>query len=218
MSHRELKHNEMNWEPVTGCTEISLGCDSCPSLAVAKGNFGKPGHVFEHGFGVRVWEDRLNLPMEVAESKTIFVCVGSDLFHDQVADEFIIKVFDVMTFASHHQFQVCTKRAERLAYLAPRLPWPENVFMGVTLATKSCLWRIDALRKTAAKVKYLSLCPLLEDLGKLNLKGIQEVGVVEESWGPKRKVKNRWVKNIQRQCQKQKVAFHFAPAVTYVDA
>jgi protein gp37 len=218
MSNRDFKADEINWEPVTGCTEISLGCDSCPSLEVAKKSFGKLGHVFEHGFGVRVWEDRLRVPLDATGRVKFFVCLGSDLFHDQVPDEFIIKVFEVMDLADQHTFEVCTKRAERLAYLAPRLKWPKNILMGVTVATKACTWRIDALRSVPAKYKYLSMCPLLEDPGKLNLKGIDHVGVVEESWGPKRPVKDRWVRNIKRQCKNQKVSFSFDSAVTYVDA
>lgn len=218
MSQRELNIDEFKWDPVTGCTEIGPGCDSCPSLESAREHFGESGHVFENGFGVRTRKDQLRVPLDLTGQQKILVCVGSDLFHDQVPDEFIIQMFEVMDLADQHKFEVCTKRGERLAYLAPRLKWPENILMGVTVATEACKWRIDFLRSVPAKFKYLSVCPLLGELGKLNLKGIDEVSVVEESWGPKRPVKDRWIKNIKRQCKNQKVKFNLVSAVTYVDA
>lgn len=218
MSDREFLPHEMNWQPVTGCTEIGPGCDSCPSLEVAKEKAGTPGHDFEHGFGVRLWPDRLNIPEYTGERKVFFVCLGSDLFHDAVPDEFIFKVFEVMNQNPLHLFEICTKRADRLAYLSKKLEWGSNIYIGVTVATRGCLWRIDALRSIPAIGKFLSICPLLEDLGKINFKGITQVCVVEESWGPERQVDQKWVQKIKAQCKAQGVPFNFDPAVTYVSA
>lgn len=215
MSHREFFPHEMNWQPVTGCTEIGPGCDSCPSMEVAREKEGTPGHDFEHGFGVRLWPERLSIPEHTDEKKIFFVCLGSDLFHDAVPDDFIFKVFAVINQNPRHYFEILTKRADRLAYLSGKLEWTKNIFIGVTVATKGCLWRVDVLRNVPAIGKFLSMCPLLEDLGAINLKGITHVCAVEESWGPKRKVEPEWIANIKTQCEAQGVPFNFEPAVVY---
>ena len=218
MSSRELLKFEENWQIVTGCTEIGPGCDSCPSLQIADAMEGTPGHDFEHGFRVRLWPQRLPIPEYYKDPTVFYVALGSDLFHDFVPDEFIYKAFEVMNYNQNHLFEICTKRADRLAYFAKNLNWTPNIYMGVTVASKACKWRLDALRGIPAVTKYVSMCPLLDDLGELSLEGIDRVGVVEESWGPMRKVKSEWVENIRSQCSDQGVDFSFTAGVKYVDA
>jgi len=213
--YRHLNGLAINWKIVTGCTDIGPGCDSCPSLHIANEKTGIPGHDFEHGFGVRLHPDRLTRPEETESSKTFYVALGSDLFHDSVPDEFIFLAFEIMNEQSQHRFEIVTKRADRLRYLAKKLTWGANIYIGVTVASKSCKWRIEALRTVLTKNRFISICPILEDLGTLDLNGIQVVGVVEESWGPKRKADSQWIKSIERQCQDTDVIFRHEQGVVY---
>ncbi len=205
-----IEWTEATWNPTVGCSKISAGCKHCYAEAMAKRlkAMGTPG--YENGFQLTLLPNRLSEPINRKKPAVYFVNSMSDLFHKKVSDTYIEQVFDVIERCPQHTFQILTKRAERLAsYFRPRTV-PSNAWIGVTVEDKlSGLARIDCLRKVEARIRFLSIEPLLEDLGKLNLDGIHWVIVGGES-GPKaRPMKVEWVENIRQQCEAQKVQFFF---------
>lgn len=197
------------WNPITGCTKISPGCKNCYAERMTKRleAMGQPNYA--NGFKVALHEQALRLPLQWKKSQTIFVNSMSDIFHKAVPLGFINKIFSIMQGAHWHTFQILTKRAERLFEVNDKLDWPPNVWMGVSVETTDFKFRIDYLRKINAKIKFLSLEPLLSPLGKLNLKGIDWVIVGGES-GPKaRHVEPSWIIDIRDQCLKTKTPFFF---------
>jgi protein gp37 len=164
---------------------------------------------YAKGFELSLHEEALGLPLTWKKPQVIFVNSMSDLFHKKVPTSFIQKVFATMRQASWHQFQILTKRAERLAELSQKIDWPKNVWMGVSVEMELYKQRIDSLRKTGAKVKFLSLEPLLGPIPKMNLKGIDWVIVGGESGPGARPMDQAWVLDIQAQCNKVKVPFFF---------
>ncbi len=209
MSTSKIEWTESTWNPVTGCTKISAGCANCYAERMANRlqAMGQPN--YREGFAVQCHESALDLPLRWRKPRTIFVNSMSDLFHESIPADFIHRVFSVMQAAPQHQFQVLTKRADRLASLAPTLPWPKNVWMGVTVENQACTWRIDHLRKTNAAVKFLSIEPLLGPLRKLNFTGIDWVIVGGESGPGARRMEEEWVLGIKKQCDSFSVPFFF---------
>jgi len=204
-----IEWTDATWNPVTGCTKVSPGCAHCYAERFAERFRGIPRHPYEQGFDLRLWPNRLTVPLTWKSPRRIFVNSMSDLFHDSVPEEFIRKVFEVMGQASWHQFQVLTKRSNRLAELTSHLNWPENVWMGVSVESEHYQYRIDDLRRTDAKIRFLSLEPLLGPLSNLNLKGIDWVIVGGESGPGSRVMKRDWVISIRKQCQEAGVPFFF---------
>ncbi|HUT54433.1 MAG TPA: phage Gp37/Gp68 family protein [bacterium] len=204
-----IEWTDSTWNPVTGCTKISPGCMNCYAQVFAERWRGIPGHHFEQGFDLRLWKERLDLPLTWKKPRTVFVNSMSDLFHEKVPLSFIRKVFRTMEKASWHTFQILTKRSERMAKFAPRLDWPPNVWMGVSIETANYLWRADHLRNVPVEVRFLSLEPLLEPLGIIDLSGIHWVVVGGESGPGARPMKVTWVKEIRKQCRKEGVPFFF---------
>jgi protein gp37 len=207
--HSGIEWTESTWNPLTGCTKISPGCKNCYAERMAKRlqAMGQPNYV--NGFRLKIHENALQKPLEWKKPQLIFVNSMSDLFHKNVPFEFIEKVFDVMKQAHWHQFQVLTKRSERLAELSPYLEWSDNIWMGVSVENEQYKYRIDHLRETSAKTKFLSLEPLIGSLGKLNLKNMDWIIVGGES-GPKaRPIQQEWIVEIRNQCQQAKVPFFF---------
>lgn len=203
-----------SWNPVRGCTKVSPGCKHCYAESQAKRFAGNPLQPY-HGFGFtpRVDPDELPSPLTRLDSQDYFVNSMSDLFHEDVPDEFIVKVCEVMELASWHVFIVLTKRASRLnRLLNGKLRWAAalpNVWWGVSVEDRERVSRIKLLRDTPAAVKFISAEPLLEDLGRLSLAGIDMVIVGGES-GPKfRPMEEDWVRSIRDQCAAQDVAFFF---------
>jgi len=164
---------------------------------------------YTNGFKLTIHESALEKPLEWKKPQVIFVNSMSDLFHKDVPLEFIQRTFDVMKRAHWHQFQVLTKRSERLAELSPYLEWTDNIWMGVSIETEKYTFRIDDLRKTGAKIKFLSVEPLLGPIQKMNLKGINWVIVGGESGPGARPLEKEWVTSIRDQCLKTKVPFFF---------
>ena len=162
-----------------------------------------------NGFGVTTHEESLEIPLEWKRPKMIFVNSMSDLFHEQIPLEFIHKVFDVMRRSSWHQFQVLTKRSQRLIELAPFISWPQNVWMGVSVENEAHLYRVDHLRQIEARIKFLSLEPLLGPLPSLDLNRIDWVIVGGESGPGARSMITEWVTEIRDQCLKANVPFFF---------
>ena len=204
-----IEWTESTWNPLTGCSKISPGCKHCYAERMAKRlkAMGQPNYV--NGFKLTMHEHSLEKPLEWKTPQVVFVNSMSDLFHKDVPLSFIQHVFDVMKRAHWHQFQVLTKRSERLAELSPYLEWTDNIWMGISVETKDYIYRIDDLRKTGAKIKFLSVEPLLGPLPKMNLKGINWVIVGGESGPGARPLEKEWVTGVHDQCQRAKVPFFF---------
>lgn len=197
----KIEWTDETWNPVTGCTKISPGCKHCYAerMAARLQAMGQPN--YRRGFALSLHPHALDLPLRWRKPQVIFVNSMSDLFHEDVPEEFIQRVFATMVRADWHRYQVLTKRAERLAELSPRLPWPGHVWMGVSVENADYAWRIDRLRSTPAKVKFLSLEPLLGPLPDLNLGGIDWAIVGGESGPGARPMDLDWARDIRDQCQ-----------------
>lgn len=204
-----IEWTNSTWNPVTGCNKVSPGCKHCYAETFAERWRGVPGHPYEQGFDLRLWPDRLEIPFTWRRPRTIFVNSMSDLFHEKVPLEFIHRVFRTMRRTPWHTYQVLTKRSKELADLAPKLIWPSNVWMGVSIETAEYLWRADHLRTVSSAVRFLSLEPLLGPLGTFDLSGIHWVIVGGESGPGARAIKPEWVREIREQCYVAGVPFFF---------
>ena len=204
-----IEWTDSTWNPVTGCTKISSGCANCYAerMALRLKAMGNPNYA--NGFSITMHEDALELPLKWRKPQTIFVNSMSDLFHEDVPEEFIFRVFDIMRRANWHRFQILTKRSERLLDISPQLPWMPHIWMGVTVEEQNYTYRIDHLQRTGANVKFLSLEPLLGPIPNLYLEGIDWVIVGGESGPKSRPMKKSWVIDIRNQCQEKKVPFFF---------
>jgi len=204
-----IEWTEATWNPVTGCNKISPGCKHCYAerMALRLQAMGQPR--YRNGFEVTLQPGAIDEPLRWRRPQVVFVNSMSDLFHRDVPDEFILRVFQTMEQASWHVFQVLTKRSDRLRELAPRLPWPNNVWMGVSVESSDCVWRIDDLLRVPASVRFLSVEPLLGPIPNLQLTGIHWVIVGGESGPGARPMDPRWVKGIQVVCRRARVPFFF---------
>jgi len=209
MAYTKIEWTESTWNPVTGCTKVSPGCLNCYAERMTRRlqAMGQPN--YKHGFNVAVHSRSLQQPLVLKKPQMIFVNSMSDLFHDKVPSEFILRVFDVMDKAFWHTYQILTKRADRLIEMDALIDWPDNVWMGVSVETSDYKNRIELLKRCGAKVKFLSCEPLLGSLGKLDLKGIDWVIAGGESGPGARPVDPEWVEEIRDQCLKAKVPFFF---------
>ena len=204
-----IEWTESTWNPVTGCTKISSGCLNCYAERMARRLKAMGQKNYRNGFKVTCHPHALEIPLRWKRPQVVFVNSMSDLFHKEVSDDFILDIFSTMRQANQHQYQMLTKRAERLAKLSPELPWQDNMWMGVTVESADYKYRIDYLKYTGANIKFLSLEPLLDDLGELELNGI-DWGIVGGESGPgARPIKIEWVRNIREQCIAQNVPFFF---------
>ena len=204
-----IEWTESTWNPVTGCSKISTGCKHCYAERMAKRlhAMGQPN--YRDGFKVSLHPQALELPLKWRTPQTIFVNSMSDLFHKDVPEEFIRRVFDVMVLARWHRFQILTKRSERLLQLSPSLPWSCNIWMGVSVESKDYYSRIRDLRATGAFIKFLSCEPLLGPLPRLPLKGIDWVIAGGESGPHARPMEPSWPEGIRDQCVKAGVPYFF---------
>ena len=209
MSKSKIEWTESTWNPVTGCNKISEGCDNCYAerMAIRLKAMGQQNYI--NGFEVACHPHMLDTPLKWKKSNMVFVNSMGDIFHEKVPLDFVKQVFDVMCVADQHLYQVLTKRAKRLLELSKMLTWEDQIWMGVTVEKKTLKYRIDYLRKTPAKVKFLSLEPLLGSLGKLNLSGIDWVIVGGESGPRARSIEADWAREIRDQCIEQNVPFFF---------
>jgi protein gp37 len=208
-SNSEIEWTDATWNPITGCTKISPGCANCYAETFAERFRGVPNHPYQQGFDLKLWPDRLILPSQWKKPKRIFVNSMSDLFHKDVPEEYILKVFSVMNEVDRHQFQILTKRADRLFALNSKLNWTKNIWMGVSVENADYTSRIDFLRQTNAQVKFLSVEPLLGAIPNLNLTNIDWVIVGGESGHHARSVSEEWIIDIKNQCQAANVRFFF---------
>ena len=204
-----IEWTEMTWNPVTGCTKVSQGCKRCYAERMAKRLHAMGCERYRNGFAVTLHPDLLDVPRKWRQPRTVFVNSMSDLFHEDIPDAYIERVFETMRACPRHTFQVLTKRAERLADLGQRLRWPANVWMGVSVEDSRVADRIGHLRSVCAALRFLSLEPLIGPLDRLDLRGIDWVIVGGESGPGARPMKPEWVISILRQCRAAGVAFFF---------
>lgn len=204
-----IEWTQATWNPVTGCTKISPGCKHCYAERLAHRLHGMGVESYRNGFDLTLHERLLEAPLRWKKPQTVFVNSMSDLLHEDVPTEFILRAFDVMRRAHWHRFQVLTKRAERLGELESVLDWPSNVWMGVSVESSRYLSRIESLRETGALVRFLSIEPLLEELPDLDLDGIHWVIVGGESGPGARPMQEAWVVGIKEQCRRARVPFFF---------
>lgn len=214
-SYSSIEWTDSTWNPVTGCSKVSPGCQNCYAETFAERFRGVPRHPFEQGFDLRLWPNRLRLPFLWKEPRMIFVNSMSDLFHEKVPDEFIEKVFDTMIRADHHVFQVLTKRSERLVrWIRQRFARnivPAHIWLGVSIENQDYCSRIKDLQKAPASVRFISCEPLLGPLrlASCDFKGIHWVIVGGESGPRARPMDPRWARDVKRQCERARVAFFF---------
>lgn len=205
-----IEWTEQTWNPAVGCTKISAGCKNCYAETMAKRlkAMGTPG--YENGFALRILPERLEDPGKRRKPTVYFVNSMSDLFHEKIPDAYIEQVFDVITRTPHHTYQILTKRGARMARFFKTRTVPDNAWLGVSVENrKHGVPRIDHLRRVPAKIRFLSVEPLLEDVGELDLTDVHWVIVGGES-GPKaRPMKEEWADSIRVQCEEQQVAFFF---------
>ena len=206
----KIEWTEQTWNPAVGCTKISPGCKNCYAETMAKRlkAMGAPG--YEDGFKLQLMPQRLEEPLKRKKPTTYFVNSMSDLFHERIPDAFIDQVFETIRSAPQHTFQVLTKRAGHMARYFRARSVPPNAWMGVSVENrKHGVPRIEQLRKVPARIRFLSVEPLIEDVGQLDLSGIHWVIVGGES-GPKaRPMKPEWLESVRVQCEEQRVAFFF---------
>jgi protein gp37 len=209
MAQSKIEWTESTWNPVTGCNKVSPGCKNCYAerMAFRLQAMGQPNYA--NGFDLTLHEHMLERPLHWKKPQLIFVNSMSDLFHKSVPLGYIQKVFDVMRQASWHEYQVLTKRAERLQELSPYIQWPRNVWMGVSVETQKYVHRIECLRQTGAHIRFLSLEPLLGPLPSLDLQDIDWVIVGGESGPGSRHIHEKWVTEIRDQCLKTNTPFFF---------
>ena len=209
MAQSNIEWTEMTWNPTTGCSKVSQGCKFCYAEVMSKRLTSMGVDKYRDGFNLRTHENALRIPYTWKTSKIVFVNSMSDLFHEEIPIEFIQKVFRTMKDNPQHIFQVLTKRAERLKELNTELEWSPNIWMGVSVENEKVDHRIALLRQTDAKIKFLSLEPLIGPLPNLNLKNIDWVIVGGESGFSPRPIDPEWVIEIQKQCKKAGVPFFF---------
>lgn len=204
-----IEWTESTWNPVTGCTKTSPGCENCyaEKMALRLKAMGSPN--YKNGFKLTCHPHLISQPLSWKKSQMIFVNSMSDLFHDDVPDDFIFKIYATMNKATNHCFQILTKRSKRLKEMNGNLKWTKNIWMGVSVENYDYLYRIDDLRNTGAFVKFISFEPLLGSVGEFNLNFIDWVIVGGES-GPKaRKMEKNWVIDIKNQCMDANMPFFF---------
>lgn len=204
-----IEWTDATWNPVRGCTKVSPGCKHCYAETFAERFRGVPGHPFEQGFDLRLVPEALGLPLRWRRPRRVFVNSMSDLFHERVPVAFVQQVFAVMERAAQHDFQVLTKRPERLAALAPLLPRSRNIWLGVSVESQAYTWRAELLGRIPAAVRFLSVEPLLGPIDELPLAGIDWVIVGGESGARARPMDPAWARAIRDQCTRAGVPFFF---------
>lgn len=209
MAESNIEWTEMTWNPTTGCTKISAGCKFCYAEVMSNRLKAMGVKKYKDNFRLRIHPDELNIPYRWKKPRIVFVNSMSDMFHKDVHLSFIQEVFKVMNDNPQHTFQVLTKRPELVAKYSKQLTWTQNIWMGTSVEDERVIDRIDFLRKTGAKVKFLSLEPLIGGLPSLKLDKIDWVIVGGESGHKARPIKKEWIIDIKKKCEKAKVPFFF---------
>jgi protein gp37 len=209
MKYSKIEWTEATWNPSTGCNKITAGCKNCYAETMAKRlkAMGAPG--YENGFEFTLMPDRIEMPLKIRKATKFFVNSMSDLFHEKMPFDFLDKVFEVMEKTPQHKYQILTKREKIMQDYFGSRSVPNNVWMGVTVESAKTKHRIDSLRKIDAKIRFLSVEPLIADVGELDLTDIHWVIVGGESGAKARPMKPQWAINVRNQCDEQDVAFFF---------
>jgi len=208
-TNSKIEWTEMTWNPVTGCTKISAGCKHCYAERMAKRLQAMGVERYRNGFKLTLHDDLIDLPLKWKSPRIVFVNSMSDLFHEHVPVDFIQRVFSTMERCPQHTFQILTKRSGRLREVAGQLPWPPNVWLGVSVEDARVVYRIRDLIATPAQTRFLSCEPLIGPLDDLPLRGIHWVIVGGESGPHARPMEPAWAESILRRCRTAKVAFFF---------
>lgn len=209
-SKSKIEWTEQTWNPTTGCNKVSAGCKYCYAELMAHRLKAMGANGYDNGFNISIMADRLVQPIKRKKPTTYFVNSMSDLFHEEIPFDYLDQVFDVIKKTPQHRYQILTKRVERLAEYFKNILVPDNVWLGVTVENvKEGVPRIDILRKIPANIRFLSVEPLLENLGQINLKDIHWVIVGGESGAHARRMKKEWTENVKLQCEEQGAAFFF---------
>ena len=209
MATSKIEWTGTTWNPITGCTKYSDGCTNCYAEKMANRLKNMGLKKYENSFNLTLHYENIEDPLFMKKPQTIFVCSMSDIFHKDVPDEFILKLFEVMNKAHWHTFQVLTKRAERIKELNDSITWTKNIWLGTTVESQKVTHRINYLRESGAYIKFLSIEPLLTPINNLNLKNIDWVIVGGESGAKARHMLKEWVVDIKNQCNTQDVPFFF---------
>ena len=205
----KIEWTECSWNPVTGCTKISDGCAHCYASTLTRRLVAMHNPRYINGFDVTVHEDLIELPKRWKTPRKIFVNSMSDIFHEKVSDEIILRIFKTMNECPQHVFQVLTKRPERLAQLNNQINWTNNIWMGVTIESNKYLYRADLLRQCDAKMKFVSAEPLIGEINDINLSGIDWIIVGGESGSKARPMNADWVRSLREKAYEVGVAFFF---------
>jgi len=209
MAQSNIEWTELTWNPVTGCNKISPGCKNCYAEVMTRRLKSMGIEKYSEGFKIRTHPDTLTTPFTWKKSKVVFVNSMSDLFHPEVTLDYIKAVFAVMNQTPQHTYQVLTKRSERLLEVANELNWTENIWMGVSVENEEYSYRINELGRTPAKIKFLSIEPLIGAVKTVDLRNINWVIVGGESGHKARPLKKEWVDDIKIKCEEYKVPFFF---------
>jgi protein gp37 len=201
--HSGIEWTDATWNPTVGCTKVSPGCDHCYAERLTQ----RFARTYPQGFALTLRPEALDLPRRWRRPRLVFVNSMSDLFHAAVPDTYLRQVFEVMAACPQHRFQVLTKRAERLARLAPKLPWPANVWIGVSVETRDYLWRVDYLRRVPAAIRFVSAEPLLGSLASIDLTDIHWLIAGGESQPGARPAELDWFRELRHRCQDAHVPF-----------
>lgn len=209
MRTTKIEWTDKTWNPITGCTKKSAGCAYCYAEVMSRRLKAMGLNKYTNGFEVTLHEDNLEDPLRWKKPHNIFVCSMSDIFHEKVPFDFVDRILDTICATPQHRYQILTKRSERMLEYFKKREIPHNVWLGVTVECQTSKGRIDDLRKMDATVRFLSCEPLLENLGTINLDGIDWVIVGGESGSKARPMMLKWVVNIKEQVEQQGAAFFF---------
>ncbi len=209
MSRSKIEWTEVTWNPVTGCSEISEGCKNCYAKRMSARLKAMHSSNYQNGFEVTCHSHALSTPLSWKTPRMVFVNSMSDIFHESVPDSFIKDIFNTMNMSTHHTYQLLTKRPERLAAIDKIIKWQDHIWMGVTVESGRYKDRVDYLRSCKAKNKFLSIEPLIDRVGEIDLDGIDWVIVGGESGPGSRLMKEEWVVEIRDQCLDSSTPFFF---------
>jgi protein gp37 len=203
----KIEWTDATWNPIRGCNKVSPGCDNCYAEAFAERFRGVENHPYELGFDIRMVPEKLDEPKKWKKSKRIFVNSMSDILHEQIPDDYILKIFEVMNECDNHVFQVLTKRSKRLSKISAKINWTPNIWMGVSIENHQYRFRSEHLAETGALIKFISAEPLLGPIENLPLRKIDWVIVGGESGKGARKMDLEWARNLRNQCMEKSIPF-----------
>jgi len=209
MTKTKIEWTESSWNPITGCSKISDGCLNCyaEKMALRLKAMGTKG--YENGFEVTLQYHQLERPLKLKKPQMIFVNSMSDIFHEKVPDDYILKIFETMNKADWHIFQVLTKRPERLEELREKINWTKNIWLGTTIESNKYIDRVKFIKETQANIKFISFEPLIDSVKDINIEGIDWVIVGGESGSGSRVIKKEWIYEIKEKCDKLNIPFFF---------